>query len=184
MAKVDWNLDYNEQETVHVNDVEFHVKKRIPHEKKMEMVEEYASVVALIEEDGSANWNPYHSMYWTYLLVKYYTDIELHEDDNVGWINDFSIEYGLEDTIRSVAKKDIEATYNFAYGMVDMILTGWKQSHSLQGTLARMTSDDEMKKLSEAAPLNEELIDLLKMKQDMDTGAKITPLLEFAKKDK
>ena len=184
MAKMDWNLDYNEQETVHMHDVEFHVKKRIPHEKKMEMIEEYTSVVAMIEDDGSANWNPYSEMYWLYLILKYYTDIELYDDDNIGWIHDFDVEYGLEDAIREVAKKDINATYRMANAMVDMVLMAWEQSHSLQGTLSRLTSDKELEKLAHAAPLNEELIDLLKNKQEIEAGTKVVPLMEFAKKDK
>lgn len=184
MAKVDWNLDYNEQETAHVNDVEFHVKKRIPHEKKMELAEEYAGAVAIIDEDGTANRNPYADMYWVYLLIKYYTDIELHEDDNIGWINDYATEHGLLNIIKAVCEKDYWQTYGFAEGMADMVIEAWTQSHSLAGILSKLTSDEEMKKLSEAAPLNEELIDLLHTKQEIDQGTKIVPLAEFAKKDK
>ena len=67
----------------------------------------------------------------------------------------------------------------------DTMVGNYMTSIEMAGfSLTLLRLDDEMKKLSEAAPLNEELIDLLKMKQDMDTGAKITPLLEFAKKDK
>ena len=184
MVKVNWNLDYDETETAHVNDVEFHVKKRIPYEKKMELAELYAEAVAMIEDDGSANWNPYHEIYWVYLLIRYYTDIELTEGDNIGWIYDYAVEYDLEHAIDEVAEKDIRASRMFAHEMVEMVLTGWEQSHSLQGTLNRLTSDEEMQKLAHAAPMNQELVGLLQEKQDIQSGVKVVPLMEFAKREK
>ena len=184
MAKIDWNLNYEEQETAHAGDVEFQVKKRIPHEKKMEFAERFASAVAFIDEDGSANWNPYERIYWIYLLIQYYTDIELHEDDNLGWIHDYAVEHDLEEAIDAVAGKDIQVTREFATRTADMIIMDWEHTHSLQGTLNRLTSDEEMEKLAHAAPLNEELINLLKMKEEMESGERVVPLAGFAKKRK
>ena len=184
MAKVNWNLDYNEKIGCMVNGVDVNVFQHIPYEKKVEFAEEYSSLVCVLDEDGTAGINPYSEMYWAYCVLKYYTDIEINEDDNAGWIYDFVVEYDLLEKIRDIAKRDYFATYEFATNLVDFIVESWKQSHSLAGTMARLTSDEEMKKLSEAAPLNNELIDLLHMKQDMESGNKVVPLAEFAKKDK
>ena len=184
MVKVDWNVDYNEKVGCMVNGVDISVFRRIPYEKKVELAEEYSTLVCVLDEDGTAEINPYSEMYWAYCVLKYYTDIEFHEDDNVGWIFDFVAEHDLLDKIRDIAKRDYWVSQEYATNLAEFIVSTWKQSHSLAGTLSRLTSDEEMERLSQAAPLNNELIDLIHMKQDMESGNKIVPLAEFAKKDK
>lgn len=186
MVKVNWNLNYDEMETAHVLDVEFNVRKRIPYEKKLEFAQEYTERVAMLGEDGSAILNPYADVTYVYLAIKYYTDIELNEGDNLGWIYDFVIAHDMMDTIADIAGEDLRNCRMFADRMADCVLLEWEQTHSLAGTLARLTSDEELKKLAHAAPLNEELIDLLHMRNDMQSGNVVAmqPLVEFAKKNK
>ena len=184
MAKVNWNLDYDEMEAVCVGDATFNVRKRIPYEEKVDMIGEYVNVAMITEDDGYAGENPYGFMFWFYLTLKYYTDVELSKADNIGWIYDWAIDTGAYEIIRSVCGKDLDETGTFSDNMMSALKKQWKQSHSLTASLAQMNGEKALEAIAEMRPMNEELIDLLHMREQAQESQNMVVLSEFAKKDK
>lgn len=183
MAKIDWNVDYNETEAVDINGVTVQVKKQIPYEKKLELIKEYAEAAVILNDDGVGLMNPYRAASMVYLILKYYTDIEFSDGDNLGWIYDYNIKYNILDKIGKVCKDDMNVSFETAEDTAKSIAKEWRMSHSIQSILAKLSSDSEIEKLAHAAPLNEELIALMQERNEAPQNENVMSLAEFAKKD-
>lgn len=182
MANINWNLDYNETASMEIDGVTVQVKKRIPFEEKLEFCSQYADVSTILKDGGVAFMNPYKDLIFLQLVLKYYTDIELHEDDNVGWIYDYNIKNGLLSKVHEVARDDLDATWEMAEQTAEVIIDEWKQSHNIQSALSDMLSDNRLEEMAHSPELNDELIDFLHSRKQ-EPEEKVVQLSEFAKKN-
>lgn len=182
MAKINWNLDYNETSTIEIDGVTVQVKKRIPFEEKLKFCSNYADVSAIMKDGGVAFMNPYKDLPLFQLTLKYYTDIELFEDDNVGWIYDYNIKNNLFSKVHEVAGDDLDVTLEMAEKTAEAVIDEWKQSHNIQSALSDMFSDNRLEEMAHSPELNDELIDFLHSRKQ-EPEEKVVQLSEFAKKN-
>ena len=183
MAKINWNLDYNETAPIEIEGVTIQVKKRIPYEKKVEFASAYADACTIIKDNGVAFLNPFDELTLIQLTLDYYTDVELDEGDNLGSIYDFDIKTGMFDKIKDAVGEDLDRTIGMAECVSWRIIDDWKQQHSIQAAISDFLNDDKLEQIAQSPELNEEMIDFLHAQKAKEEG-KIVPMLEFAKKKK
>lgn len=184
MVKINWNVDYNETVELTARDGEvFHVKKRIPFEQKISMADEYAVLVVSQEPDGFAFETPFGDAMMNYLILKYYTDVELHEDDNIGWIADYFIETELAAAIEEAVGDDLYAAKSMCWDAAHIAVESWRDAHSLKGVLSRYTDDETLAELAKTRELNDELIGLMETAR-ANASANVTAFASFGKKQR
>lgn len=177
-------MDYSQSVAVNVNGISFNVYKAIPYEKKIEFVNEYVLSAVILEPDGFAYKNPFSDVGFNYLVLKYYTDIELNEEgDNRGWIHDFCISSGVYEAIEAICSEDLDITDKFGVNMIDMMIESWKFKHSLTSTVTNLLSEDTIKQLAKSDTIQDEVRKMAENKSEKKDGKTIS-LPDFAKKKK
>lgn len=184
MVMVDWNIDYNESEEIHVNDICFRVKYQISFEDKIEFASEYLSSTLITDDNGFAFSSYYDEPVMFYLILKYYTDIDLDNGFSVGSIYDYAIKYSMIDSIKAMCGKDLQATERMCNKMINTAIDSWKHDHSIGSLLSKATDEKLLKEISESKVMTDEMIKMINGRKKATEENNTPEFAEFAKHNK
>lgn len=166
------------------------VKDRIPYRQKAEAAEDLASLCVVFNEELGIAYDSYlHSEYTYFIMVKYYSDMDLSEYNGDGWIFDFmdALEQDAEgfDALREYARDDFDTVERLEWNLRNTVQELYNKEHSLEHRA--MTSfgflldgKDLTETLAQARDVNEQMIDHL----GAIAKANTVDLAKYAKKNK
>lgn len=123
--------DYEIAEEVSVGGETLHVKHRIPLEQKMQFASELAQMITVEDEEaGILTHSSLEDVCELYLIVKYYTDVDL-DDVSVEQLYDWIIGHDAYVQIKDIVWHDLSYVQSMACTLFDNASLAYEKEHSL-----------------------------------------------------
>lgn len=166
------------------------VKDRIPYKEKMDAAEEFAALATVFNEElGIAYDSPLSDAVEKYILLKYYTGIDMSayaEYDGLCQMMDDIGEYPIDD-LGSVVQEDWRVLWDLCYQVRSSVEAAFEKEHSLAHRIQTsfgflFEGKDLTQTLAEAREVNEQMIDHLGAIAQVKTQP--IDMAQYAKKKK
>lgn len=157
---------------------------RIPYEEKEEFVKELVAMSLAVDENlGYVYVTMNHRLVWNYLFVKYYTNIDVSEVQDIEGFKklyDFCIGIGLErEDVDEFTFRDLAIVEKMEAQYADAIIELYEREHSLGQLVKEMLNTNPDTTNDETRELIEKLTDMKGALLEKEEKEK---LLQFGKK--
>lgn len=181
MEKVKINFEVlNENRSVELtgkNGDKIIVRSRIPYAEKEQMAYEMAASTQVIDEEKGTCYRTYQQhLLDAFLIVKYYTNIDVSEMGEADFekLFDYLVFNELYDALFDAVEGDyLRFTYDIAYRLVSAAMESYEKEHSLAHKVNQtfgflFTGEDLTDQLAAAEDINGKLVDMFKAVKERD----------------
>ena len=153
------------------------VKNRIPYSDKEKMAVEYINSTTSVDENLGICYTIYSSiLVWNYLFLKYYTNIDVDDVEDLTVLFDYAQAHGLMSSIvKAHVCEDIDYVYDIADVYKESVVALYEKEHSLGHQVKTILSTDVDTNIAETRELIEKLTDMKGALIEKEEREKVVP---------
>ena len=146
------------------------IRRILPWEEKEQMAQDYAAAAIVFDEEGGIAYEGYNAeLIRSFLILRYYTDIDLKESDTPQGryeVYDAVASYELWPQIVEVVAEDLAQVDRIACRIVDAAKCSFERKHALEHQIGKLLkgllgTESLTETISKAEGLNSKLIEML-----------------------
>ena len=153
------------------------VKNRIPYSDKEKMAVEYINSTTSVDENLGICYTIYSSiLVWNYLFLKYYTNIDVDDVEDLTILFDYAQSHDLmSDIVKAHVCEDVDHVYDIADIYRESVVTLYEKEHSLEQQVKTILSTDVDTNIAETRELIEKLTDMKGALIEKEEREKVVP---------
>lgn len=157
------------------------VKSCIPYAEKEKMAVEYVEGSLGVDADLGVCYTIYSAdLVWNYLFMKYYTNIEVDDAEDLTVLYDYAEEHGLMNSrVAHHVSSDVDVVIKIAENYKESVIKLYEKEHSLELQAKKFLSADVDTNIAETRELIEKLTDMKGALLEKEEHGKV---LQFGKK--
>lgn len=138
------------------------VKSRIPYAEKEKMAIEYIEGSLGVDANLGVCYTIYSAdLVWNYLFMKYYTNVDINETEDLTVLYDYAEEHGLmSGKVEYHVSLDVDIVIKIAENYRKSVIRLYEKEHSLEQQAKKLLNTDVDTNITETRELIEKLTDM------------------------